>query len=186
LNRKGAKFLVLVVWGNRGALQGFLWRHFCCFFGWGLASWGKMDAMITREFLVEYIRGQRLGVLATCGADGLPQGALVGIAVTPDLEIVFDTVASSRKYANLILQPRVALVVGWQDISTVQYEGVARLLVGPEDDGYREAYFAAFPDGRDRVAAWPDLVHFVVRPTWVRYSSFGEVVVKEEQNFQDF
>lgn len=142
-----------------------------------------MDLLMTPAFLLEYIRGHRLGVLSTTGADGWPQSALIGIAVTPDLEIVFDTVSSSRKYGNMILQPRVSLVIGWQDISTVQYEGVARLLSGPGDDPYRDVYLEAFPDGRDRIAHWPDVVHFVVRPTWARYSSFGEVVVREEMGF---
>lgn len=139
--------------------------------------------MPTREFLYAYLAPHRLGVLATNGTTQSPNAAVVGIAVTPQLEIVFDTLATSRKYANLMADARAAFVIGWDDITTVQYEGRARLLAGPEDDHYREVYYAAYPDGRDRARDWAGLVHFVVTPTWVRYSSFGEVTVIEELLF---
>jgi hypothetical protein len=45
---------------------------------------------------------------------------LVGIAVTPELQIVFDTVTASRKFANIGPDPRVAFVMGWQGEITVQ------------------------------------------------------------------
>jgi hypothetical protein len=40
--------------------------------------------------------------LSTLADSNTPQSALVGIATTPDLEIVFDTIKSTRKYPNLI------------------------------------------------------------------------------------
>jgi pyridoxine/pyridoxamine 5'-phosphate oxidase len=108
-----------------------------------------------------------------------PEAALVGFAVTPDLEIVFDTVRTSRKYINLIANPQVALVIGWKNETTVQYEGAAREL-GPADDVYREIYYTVYPDGRQRAAEWPELIHFVIRPSWIRYSNFNDPVVIEE------
>jgi hypothetical protein len=47
-------------------------------------------------------------VLTTATNSGQPEAALVGFAVTPVLEIIFDTVRSSRKYPNLKENPRVA------------------------------------------------------------------------------
>jgi len=131
------------------------------------------------------MRTHRLGVLATVAdaVTGQPEAAVVGIAVTPDCEIVFDTVRSARKYRNLVERPRVALVIGWKLETTVQYEGVARELAGPEDDRYREAYYAVFPEGRERTARWEGLVHFVVKPTWVRYSNYNEPVEISELRF---
>jgi hypothetical protein len=41
------------------------------------------------------------------------QARLVGIAITAQLEIIFDTVRSSRKYPNLIARPDCSFVVGW-------------------------------------------------------------------------
>ena len=83
-----------------------------------------------------------LGVLSSIGPDGGPQSALVGIAVTPELEIVFDTVAASRKFANIGHDTRVAFVMGWQGEITVQYEGIARQISSTEIGPYHETYFS--------------------------------------------
>ena len=115
----------------------------------------------------------RYGVVSSIAADGTPQSALVGIAVTLDLEIVFDTVRSSRKYPNLIARPACSFVVGWGGEQTVQFEGVAAEPVGAELERVREAYFAVWPDGRDRLS-WPGLTHFLVKPRWLRYSDFDQ------------
>jgi pyridoxine/pyridoxamine 5'-phosphate oxidase len=53
-------------------------------------------------------------VQASVSPTGAPQAAVVGFAVTDALEIIFDTVATSRKYRNLRADPRVALVIGWE------------------------------------------------------------------------
>lgn len=123
--------------------------------------------------LYTHLARHRLGVLATVGPDGAPQSALVGIAVTPQLEFVFDTVKTSRKYPNLIACPRCSFVIGgWDNTEqTVQYEGVAHQLERPARDHYLPLYFAAWPDGPSRLT-WPGIVHFVVRPLWIRYSDF--------------
>jgi pyridoxine/pyridoxamine 5'-phosphate oxidase len=141
-------------------------------------------AAINEVFLYDFIRQHKLCVLATSGLeDHRPEAAVVGFAVTERLEIIFDTVRSSRKYRNLATQPRVAVVIGWKHETTVQYEGEAIELDGPEDDGYRETYYNVYPEGRERVATWDGLVHFVVRPKWIRYSNFNEPVVIEEFRF---
>ena len=52
-----------------------------------------------------FMESERLGVLTTATNSGQPQAALMGFAVTPELEIIFDTVRSSRKYPNLKENP---------------------------------------------------------------------------------
>lgn len=139
---------------------------------------------MTKEFCFAFLQSHRLAVLATAAAEDMrPQAALVGIAVTPDLEIVFDTVRSSRKYDNLLANPRVALVIGWRNETSVQYEGIAVELAPAEGAEYREAYYAVFPDGRQRTAEWEGLTHFVIRPSWIRYSNFNSPAVIEEMRF---
>ncbi|WP_329115737.1 pyridoxamine 5'-phosphate oxidase family protein [Streptomyces sp. NBC_01353] len=120
--------------------------------------------------LLRFLRGHRLAVEASVTSDGAPQAAVVGYAVTDDLEIVFDTVETTRKYGNLVADPRIALVIGWDEI-TAQIEGVADIPQGPELERLRDCYFTAYPDGRDRLA-WPGITHVRVRPRWVRYSDF--------------
>jgi hypothetical protein len=46
---------------------------------------------VTPREVLEFLRKHRLGVLATTSRTGDPQSALVGIAVTDQFEIVFDT-----------------------------------------------------------------------------------------------
>lgn len=125
--------------------------------------------------LYAFIAKSRLGVLGTISPAGLPQSALVGIAITRRLEIVFDTVKSSRKYPNLIAWPACSFVIGgWgTGEQTVQFEGEAEELKPPELERYQETYFKAWPDGPARMS-WPGIVYFAVRPTWIRYSDFDQ------------
>ncbi len=120
---------------------------------------------------MQFVRGRALAVLATTSADGRPQAAVVGIAVTDDGDIVFDTTRTSRKFANLSRQPRVALVIGvdWGDEQTVQLEGTAAEI--SREDPAVVAYYEPFPTGRER-AAWPDIVYVRVHPDWGRYSDY--------------
>ena len=50
---------------------------------------------------------------------GAPQSPLAGIAVTPELKIIFDPVEKSRKFANTARDARVAFLIGWQGEVTV-------------------------------------------------------------------
>lgn len=53
------------------------------------------------EEVFQFMNGESLAVLATATENGQPEAALMGFAVTPGLEIIFDTVKSSRKSPNL-------------------------------------------------------------------------------------
>jgi len=132
---------------------------------------------MTRAELFDFIRSHRFAVVSSVSSTGAPESAVVGFAVTPDLEIVFDTVRSSRKYGNLIANPAAAVAL-WTGEATAQYEGVAREPGGAERDRYREIYFETFPDGRDRLS-WNGITHFVIRPKWIRYSNFDTRVIEE-------
>ena len=126
---------------------------------------------MTRQDLVTFLRKHRWGVEASVAATGHPQAAVVGIAVSDALELVFDTLDSTRKCANLRRDPRIAFVIGWDQERTVQYEGLADEPTGPELARLQALYFTAFPDGPTRLT-WPGLTYFRVRPTWLRYSDF--------------
>ena len=123
--------------------------------------------------LYRFLLQCKLGVLGTIGNGNAPQSALVGIAVSENLEIIFDTVKSSRKYSNLIARPACSLVIGWTGEQTVQYEGLADELSGGELDKYQRVYFEAWPQCRAHLT-WPGIAYFVVRPRWIRYSDFDQ------------
>jgi pyridoxine/pyridoxamine 5'-phosphate oxidase len=124
-----------------------------------------------RAALFTFLAQHRYGVVSSIAGDGTPQSALVGIAVTPELEIVFDTLTSSRKYRNLMERPACSFVVGWSGEQTVQFEGTAIEPRGAELKRYQDVYFDAWPDGRSRMA-WPAITLLAVRPKWIRYSDF--------------
>ena len=126
---------------------------------------------MTRDDLVAFLRRYRLAVQTSVAPDGAPQAAVVGFGVSDACEIAFDTLMTTRKYRNLVADPRVALVIGWDHDATAQIEGIVDFPTGDELARVREVYFAAYPDGRDRLA-WPGITHARVRPTWVRFSDY--------------
>jgi len=121
--------------------------------------------------LVEFIRRQPWAVEATVSESGAPQAAVIGVVVSDTLELLFDTLASSRKCRNLRRDPRVAFVIGWDDARTLQLEGTADEPTGVELERLKALYFARFPDGIER-AKTDDIAYFRVRPTWARLSDF--------------
>lgn len=131
-------------------------------------------APATRADLVRFAGRHKLGVLATVSPGGAPEAAVVGVAVTGDLELVFDTLGSTRKAQNLRRDPRIAFVIGWDEEQTLQYEGIADEPSGAELERLKAIYFAAFLDGPSR-QSWAGITYFRVRPTWVRYSDFRSV-----------
>ena len=126
---------------------------------------------MTRAELTAFIRRHRYAVQASVAAAGAPQAAVVGIAASDALEIVIDTLDSTRKCSNLRRDPRIALVIGWDDEQTVQVEGIADEPKGAELERLKAIYLARFPDGHER-ASWPGITYFRVRPRWIRYSDF--------------
>jgi uncharacterized pyridoxamine 5'-phosphate oxidase family protein len=128
--------------------------------------------------LLAYLRSLRLGILGTLAPSGEPQGAMVGYAVTPELELIFDTLRTTRKYRNMMANPRVSFTVGSGDERTVQYEGIAEELAGDPLARLQPEYFATWPDGAERTH-WPHITWFVIRPRWIRYSDFNIPLTQE-------
>lgn len=144
-----------------------------------------MDPLTTQE-LYEFIQERGYAVISTVSGAHTPEAALVAISATPELELVFDTVTSSRKYENLMRNPAIALVIGFAGEMTLQYEGEAVIPGAEELDRYKEIYFDRWPDGRAR-EAWPGLVHFRVKPKWIRFSDYNRPTgaIRERSDFGD-
>jgi hypothetical protein len=127
---------------------------------------------VTRDQLLRFLQAQRLGIVASISPAGDPQSAVVGIAVTDRLEIVFDTLSSTRKCDNLRRLPKISVVTGWDQEITVQYEGVADEPSGTELERLKACYFGVYPDGVER-QQWEGITYFRIRPIWIRYSDFN-------------
>jgi Pyridoxamine 5'-phosphate oxidase len=110
------------------------------------------------------------------GVGGDAQAAIIGFAVTDDLQIVFESLDSTRKIRNLRHNPKIALVVGgWGagDERTVQYEGLADEPQGAELERLKAIYLRRFPEGSSG-KSWPGWAFVRVRSTWARYSDFTQ------------
>jgi general stress protein 26 len=128
--------------------------------------------MKARE-VIDFMRSQKHGVVATTNDAGEPQAAVIGYVVTDALELVFDTLGDTRKAQNLRKRPGIALTMYDEaKARTVQYEGVADEPKGAALAPYKALYLAAFPDGRER-ETWPGITWFRVKPRWVRHSDFS-------------
>lgn len=130
---------------------------------------------MTRARLLERMRAHPYAVQCSVSADGRPQAATVGVAISDDLEIVFDTLQTTRKWANATRRPRMALVMGSLDASAswgLQIEGPVDEPTGRERERLLQTYLKAFPDGVDR-QAWPGLTYLRVRPEWIRSLDYG-------------
>jgi general stress protein 26 len=124
-----------------------------------------------REAIRATIHEQKIGALATVDAAGQPHAAAMGAAITPSLDLIFDTLTATRKVADLHTSPACAWAF-WNGPIGIQYEGVAEPL--PADSPLIEdVYWAAFPDGRSR-QSWPGLTYYRVRPRWIRYCDFSQ------------
>lgn len=102
---------------------------------------------------------ERFGVLAT-EAEDQPYTSLVAVAATEDMKRLFlATTRSTRKFANLIENPRVSLLVDSCSHDGVDFEnaaaltalGTGREIPENEREEFLEVYLAKHPGLRDFV-----------------------------------
>jgi nitroimidazol reductase NimA-like FMN-containing flavoprotein (pyridoxamine 5'-phosphate oxidase superfamily) len=115
-----------------------------------------------RRTLKDVLSTQRFCVLATQG-EGQPYGSLLAFAKTEDLkQLVFATNRSTRKFSNLVSEPRVALVIDSRSNSESDLKNaVAITAVGPahEATGHERERLA-----RVYLAKHPNLAEFIGSP----------------------
>ena len=128
--------------------------------------------MSVKQLITELLEKETLAVISTVSSNNTPQAAVVEFGQTDKLELIFDTFSGSRKYQNLLHNNQVAVVIGWDNNVTVQYEGLATELAGDELAQYKSIYFQKNPDAK-RWDKYPDIKHFKITPTWIRYSDLS-------------
>jgi hypothetical protein len=127
-----------------------------------------MELRSAYEFVVQH----KLAVVASVSEGGIPEAALIEIAVTPTLELIFDTLDTTRKCINLRRNPNIAVVVGWSGGETLQLDGLADEPANAEREQIKSTYFAQCPGGLSR-EGWPGLTYFRIRPHWLRLSNYA-------------
>lgn len=121
------------------------------------------------EQLYDFLDHYKLAVVSTINEEGHPNGAIVGFGQTSNLELLFGTEITSRKYKNLLANPHVAFTVGGETAETIQYEGIARELSEKDLDVVQKNYWQKNPFAEKYYNSVTER-YFIVTPTLVRYT----------------
>lgn len=132
-----------------------------------------MNKVTTKKDLYSFIHSKIHAVISTCDTSNQPEAALIGFGETENLEIIFGTYTTTRKYKNILENNKVALVIGWDDDScTVQYEGIASEINREVWDRYVNMYHEKVPRAK-KFRDFPDQTYFKVKPMWIRFSDLS-------------
>lgn len=134
-----------------------------------------------RALAAEFLKTQRFAVVATT-FNGEPQAATVAFSCRNDFEIIFGTYYTTRKFRNLKQNPKIAVVVGWDESVTVQLEGTAEELHGELLNECKRIHVEKNP-ASEAYANMEENRYFKVQPNWIRYtdiSALPEFVVEIE------
>jgi hypothetical protein len=112
----------------------------------------------------ELLDSQRSAVLATIQPGGQPYLSLMACAASPDLkQLILATERQTHKYANLMAEPRVALLIdNRSNVPTDTEEAVAITVIGRAAEARpaeRDTLFPLF------LAKHPHLEDFATSPT---------------------
>jgi hypothetical protein len=134
--------------------------------------------------ILDYLKTQRLGVLAVEMLDGSPHGATVHFANSEDPFIFFFETNREYKKSEALFgrdESRATFVVGVDEnnLITFQLDGIVRLVKEEEMELYKDVYLEKFPNKAKKIGD-PKVVHFIFTPTWWRYTDWtkkGESIV---------
>jgi len=123
-----------------------------------------IDAVEMQKIVQELLNSQRLAVLATLMSDqlGRPYSNLIAFATTDDLkEILFATTRATRKFSNLIEDPRVSLLIDnrsnqetdFGEASAVTILGTAEEVLNSERESYLQLFLKKHPYLKEFVTA---------------------------------
>ncbi len=122
-----------------------------------------------KQVIWNFIKKHSLCALTTVNAKGNPEAAVIEFSEREPFELIFDTFVMYRKYGNIQKNQNVAVVIGWDENITVQYEGIAVELNGKELKECQKIHIAKLPDSA-KFMGMAGVVYFKVIPKWIRYS----------------
>lgn len=129
--------------------------------------------MDQKQKILDFLKRNKLMVVSTLSNKNIPQSAVVEFGETDNLEIIFDTFNTARKYRNLKHSKAISFVIGWDENITVQYDGEATELEGEELEKCKQLYFKKNPDAQ-RWESREGMSYFKASPKWVRYSDLNK------------
>lgn len=125
--------------------------------------------------ILEYLKTQRIGVLAVEMLDGSPHGATVHFANNEN-SFFFETSEGYRKTEPILKnkKTRATFVVGCNegDMKTLQLDGEVEMLDDNNEDIFKEVYFGKFPEKLNKNYGGAKQVHFSFTPKWWRFTDW--------------
>jgi len=129
---------------------------------------------IEPKIVYNFLKSQPLATVSIVNEDGNPESALVGFGEKEDLTLIIGTNKSTRKYKNILKNPKVALAIGFgNEMITVQYEGIAEFMPDDEEGGYKKLYYAKNPSAQ-KYESDVGQTYFKIIPKWIRYTDFNK------------
>lgn len=125
--------------------------------------------MDKKGIIYEFIGVNPFGTISTVNSQNKPGSAVVDLIALENLEVLFNTYTTSRKYKNLKNNPNVSIVVWDGDKIQIQYEGIAQEIEGTKLENYKAYY-----NGKTNWRIWKikEYRYFKVTPSWIKFSDF--------------
>lgn len=126
--------------------------------------------------IIDYLKTQRVGVLAVEMIDGSPHGATVHFAHTESpLTFWFETYHDYRKAEPILKNQitRATFVIGCDEgnMKTLQMDGEVRVLKSEDKETFEKVYLGKFPEKRAKYDEGKFL-GFTFVPTWWRFTDW--------------
>ncbi len=129
-----------------------------------------------KQKILEFLKQNKICVLATISVDGKPEAAVIEYVATDELQLIFNTFTDYRKYKNLKLSGNVAIVI-WCGPVSVQYEGHA-IEAHREVEKLCKKLHCEQIKHKTKFSAMSTIRYFKIKPKWIRYSDFSKKLWK--------
>jgi general stress protein 26 len=129
-----------------------------------------------KQEIINYLKTQRVGVLAVEMLDGSPHGATIHFAHTEDTVVFYFETSKDYRKAEPILSKdsvRASFVVGCDpnSMKTLQLDGIVKLVSESDREKFKEIYFGKFPEKLAK-SYGVEQVYFTFTPTWWRFTDW--------------
>jgi len=129
--------------------------------------------MIDKNGVLQFMKQNGLCVLATANKAGKTEAAVMAYVVKDSFTILMNTEPNTRKYAYLLENPQVSVVIGgWKDDPTIQIDGRARVLENVEAESAKIFMKSVCPELIDHLREAGKFLE--IKTKWVRYSDFSQ------------
>lgn len=128
----------------------------------------------------DFLQKEHLCVISTVSIDNTPQSAVMAFSQTKNLEIIFQTPNTTRKYNNLKKNKNISIATGWSldEFITVQYDGVANEIASEKLDEVRQIHVSKNETSK-KYAYIEENKFFIVEPKFIKYSDIKNNVYFE-------